>query len=164
MSRVITTTVTPRQARRHRLPAVAEWNRRRNAPRFRNTIAWRRNCRERTSRTTVINEVLDRLALGQDITLAQLPNAGGGFRRSMLHLLTLHLVGLPQRERFLHHLAGAAAGTGGKRREAGFLIGRERNFHILRISSPSGVFKETRESPCCKTCMRTAALEEGHAR
>jgi hypothetical protein len=26
------------------------------------------------------------------------------------------------------------------------------------------VFKETRESPCCKTCMRTAALEEGHAR
>ena len=90
-----------------------------------------------------MNEVLDRLALGQDITLAQLPNAGGGFRRRMLHLLMLHPVGLPQRKRLLHDLAGAAAGTGGKRREAGFLIRRERNFHIFRTTSPSEVFKAT---------------------
>ncbi len=83
------------------------------------------------SRTTVINEVLDRLALGQEITVAQLPNAGGGFCRSMLRLLALDLAGLPQRKRLLHDLAGAAAGAGGKRGKAGFLIRRETNFHHL---------------------------------
>ncbi len=84
------------------------------------------------SRTPVINEVSDRLALGQKITLAQLTNPSGGFGGGVRSLLALNLMGLPQRERFLHDLVWAAAGADRERRKASFLIRRQANFHVFQ--------------------------------
>lgn len=90
----------------------------------------------------MINERPDRLALGQEITLAQLANAGGCFGGRVLALLALDLMGLPQRERFPHDLVLAAASAGRECRKAGFLIRRQAYFHSFRITLPPADFKE----------------------
>lgn len=84
-----------------------------DAPRSRNTIAWRRSYRGQRSRPSVVDEVFDRRAGGQHVALAQFKDAGGGFRRGMLRPrrgVALGLPLFPLRQRFLHQLGSAAPG------------------------------------------------------
>jgi len=83
--------------------------RHRDAPRSRNTIAWRRSYRGQRSRQSVVDQAFDRGAGGQDIALAQFTGAGGGFRRGMRRPrrgVALGLPLFPLGQRFLHQLGG----------------------------------------------------------
>src|SRR5205085_8161918 len=91
---------------------------------------------EQRSRPSVVDEVLNRLARGQNIALAQLKDAGRRFRRGVLRSLVLAL-GVPLfpfRKRLMHQLVGRASDAGGERGKAGFLIGRETNYHVIQGS------------------------------
>jgi hypothetical protein len=95
------------------------------------------------SRPSVIDEVFNRLAFGQDIALAQFPDAGGGFRRGVFlsRALALGPPLFPQSKRFLHELVGAVASAGGKRGKMGFCVGRQANFHAPNVALPAARFK-----------------------
>jgi hypothetical protein len=84
----------------------------------------------------VVDQVFDRLAEGQDIPFAKLQDVGRRFRRRVLRFPSraLNPLFLPQRDGFLHEVAGAASGAGGKRGKLSFLIGREMNFHAIQGS------------------------------
>jgi hypothetical protein len=91
----------------------------------------------------VIDQLFDRGTGGEEITLAQFKNAGGGLRRAMRRLrrgVMPSLALFPLGQRFLHQLGGAAPGSRGK---VGFLIGWQTNFHAIEGSSAGQRVKVT---------------------
>src|SRR5262249_17640052 len=140
----------PRSPRRTRAPArwrpghlraAPEWNLRTGVERFQSTIAWRRSYPEQKSRTAIINEIFDGLAIRQLCALAKLTYPSAGLRRGVTVLSRRRLTGLPKRKCFLHHFSGTSARTLGKRNEAILLIWRQTNFQNGNITSRSESFK-----------------------
>ena len=100
------------------------------------------------SSPAVVDQVLDRFAFGEEITLSQFPDSGGGSSRRVLWIgsvaALLGLALLPKGDRLLHNFGRVAARARCNCGKLGFQFGRETNFHDQKDSNPAPRVKEIR--------------------